>query len=223
MLACKNIYYRYARKAPWVLEDFSHEFGKGFHLIKGYSGCGKSTLLRILGGYLKQQRGKIEIDGYRKNNSRFQKQDLGFVFQQLNLLPLASVQRNLHLAASLAGISKRERNKNIDTYLEHLGLMDFKRRLPRSMSGGQQQRATIARALIKEPKVLLLDEPTSGLDDLNTEIIIKVLKEFVSDGNRVAIICTHDSRLDKVANDILDFNRFLPMEGHLEALAGTTG
>jgi len=223
MLSCNNIYYRYARKSPWVLEDFSHDFGKGIHLIKGYSGCGKSTLLRILGGYLKQQKGKVNIEGYRKNGISFQKQDLGFVFQQLNLLPLASVQRNLHLAASLAGISKTERLENIDKYLSLLGLQDFKKRLPKSMSGGQQQRATIARALIKEPKVLLLDEPTSGLDDLNTQIIIKVLKDFVSDGNRVAIICTHDSRLDQVANDILDFNRFLPMEGHLEALVGTTG
>lgn len=221
MLSCENLYYRYARKAPWVLEDFSHDFSEGVHLIKGYSGCGKSTLLRILGGYLKQQRGKVHVDGYKKNKTKYQKQDLGFVFQQLNLLPLASVQRNLHLAASLAGISRKIRNKNIDKYLTHLGLLDFKKRLPRSMSGGQQQRATIARALIKEPKVLLLDEPTSGLDDLNTEIIINVLKSFVNEGNRVAIICTHDSRLDKVADDILDFNRFLPMEGHLEALAGT--
>lgn len=219
MLNCKNIYYRYARRAPWVLEDFSHDFAPGIHLIKGYSGCGKSTLLRILGGYLKQQKGKINIDNYRKNNTKFQKQDLGFVFQQLNLLPLASVSRNLHLAASLAGVDRDTRNENVDKYLSRLGLQDFKKRLPKSMSGGQQQRATIARALIKEPKVLLLDEPTSGLDDLNTEVIIKVLKEFVEEGNRVAIICTHDSRLDPLANDILDFNRFLPMEGHLETLA----
>ncbi len=202
-----------------MLEDFSHDFAPGIHLIKGYSGCGKSTLLRILGGYLKQQKGKVNVDGYRKNNTKFKKQDLGFVFQQLNLLPLASVRRNLHLAASLAGVSRQTRNENVDKYLNRLGLQDFKKRLPKSMSGGQQQRATIARALIKEPKVLLLDEPTSGLDDLNTEVIIKVLKEFVDDGNRVAIICTHDSRLDPLADDILDFNRFLPMEGHLETLA----
>jgi ABC-type lipoprotein export system ATPase subunit len=99
-----------------------------------------------------------------------------------------------------------------------LGLEGFTHRLPQTMSGGQQQRATIARALIKEPQVLLLDEPTSGLDDLNTEVIIKVLGDFVSEARRVAIICTHDSRLDKIAHDILDFNRFLPLEGHLEAL-----
>ena len=163
-------------------------------------------------------KGKVSVDGYRKNNLAFQKRDLGFVFQQLNLLPLTSIQRNLHLAASLAGISRVRRVENIDNYLKRLGLEDFKKRLPKSMSGGQQQRATIARALIKEPKVLLLDEPTSGLDDLNTEIIIKVLEDFVNDGERVAIICTHDSRLDKIAHDIIDFNRFLPMEGHLEAL-----
>ncbi len=218
MLSCKNIYYRYGRRSPWVLEDFSHQFPAGIHLIKGFSGCGKSTLLRILGGYLKQQKGTVEVTGYRNNGLAFQKRDLGFVFQQLNLLPLTSIQRNLHLAASLAGISRARRIENIDNYLKRLGLENFKKRLPKSMSGGQQQRATIARALIKEPKVLLLDEPTSGLDDLNTEIIIKVLQDFINDGERVAIICTHDSRLDKIANDIIDFNRFLPMEGHLEAL-----
>jgi ABC-type lipoprotein export system ATPase subunit len=221
VLSCNNIYYRYYRKAPWVLEDFSHEFGSGIHLIKGFSGCGKSTLLRIIGGYLKQQKGTVNVEGYRSNNTDFKRKDLGFVFQQLNLLPLASIKRNLNLAAALAGIPKREREMNTDKYLNLLGLGDFKKRLPKSMSGGQQQRASIARALIKEPKVLLLDEPTSGLDDLNTEVIINVLREFINDSDRIAVICTHDSRLDKVAHDILDFNRFLPMEGHLEALAGT--
>jgi len=219
MISCKNIYYRYGRKAPWVLDDFSHTFASGIHLIKGYSGCGKSTLLRIIGGYLRQQRGQIEIDGYANNGRKFRKEDLGFVFQQLNLLPLASVQRNLHLSAALAGIPKQKREENVAYFLKRLGLEDFTKRLPKSMSGGQQQRATIARALIKEPEVLLLDEPTSGLDDLNTEVILKVLSDFVTEGKRIAIICTHDTRLDRIAHDIVDFNRFLPLEGHLEALA----
>jgi ABC-type lipoprotein export system ATPase subunit len=223
MLSCNNIYYRYARKAPWILDDFSHDFGSGIHLIKGFSGCGKSTLLRVIGGYLKQQKGEVSFNGYHTNNTKFKRKYLGFVFQKLNLLPLASIERNLNLAAALAGIPQSERNINIDKYLNLLGLGEFKKRLPMSMSGGQQQRASIARALIKEPKVLLLDEPTSGLDDLNTEVIIKVLKEFINGGDRIAIICTHDSRLDNIAHDILDFNRFLPMEGHLEALAGTAG
>lgn len=219
MVHCRNIRYRYTPKTPWVLEDFNHEFSEGVHLIKGYSGCGKSTLLRIIGGYLKPDSGIVQIKGFPDNKARFQKEGLGFVFQQLNLLPLASVERNLQLAASLAGIAPAKREQNVEKFLRLLGLEDFTRRLPKTMSGGQQQRATIARALIKEPRVLLLDEPTSGLDDLNTRIIIKVLGDFVAEGGRAAIICTHDSRLDTIAHDILDFNRFLPLEGHLEALA----
>ncbi len=219
MVTCKDICFRYRARTPWVLDNFCHEFGEGIHLIKGYSGCGKSTLLRIIGGYLRPHKGSVSIDGYKKNRGRFQKEGLGFVFQQLNLLPLASVERNLQLAASLAGIGARKRKENSRKFLKLLGLEDFNKRLPKSMSGGQQQRATIARALIKEPRVLLLDEPTSGLDDLNTRIITKVLSDFVGEGGRVAIICTHDARLDPIAHDILDFNRFLPLEGHLEALA----
>jgi len=217
MLSCEGIYYRYGRKLDWVLNDFSHSFKPGVHLIKGYSGCGKSTLLRILGGYLTPADGKVSI-GNKKPDRRFQRESLGFVFQQLNLLPLATIERNLQLAGSLAGIPKKQREENVDRFLMELGLEGFMKRLPGSMSGGQQQRATIARALIKEPEVLLLDEPTSGLDDLNTEVIIKVLEKFVKGGERVAVICTHDQRLDKIADEILDFNKFLPVERHLEAL-----
>ncbi|MFC4992946.1 ATP-binding cassette domain-containing protein [Rubritalea tangerina] len=218
MLSCKGVFYRYGAKLDWVLDDFSHAFGPGVHLIKGYSGCGKSTLLRLLGGYLTPTKGMVEVSGYRCPNRKFQREALGFVFQQLNLLPLATVERNLQLAGALAGISKHKRLENVDRYMEELGLEGFMKRLPGSMSGGQQQRATIARALIKEPEVLLLDEPTSGLDDLNTEVIIKVLERFIREGERVAVICTHDQRLDKIADEILDFNKFLPVERHLEAL-----
>lgn len=217
MVKCDDIYYRYSRKGGWILEGFTQEFKEGIHLIKGYSGCGKSTLIRLMGGYLKPHKGRIQHFG-KPPNASFQRNDLGFVFQQLNLLPLASLQRNLLIAAALGGVTGKKARENLNFYQEKLGLEEFSKRLPTSLSGGQQQRATIARALIKEPAVLLLDEPTSGLDDLNTEVIMNVLKEYVAEGERVAIICTHDSRLDKIADEVLDFNRFLPVERHLEAL-----
>lgn len=219
MLTCSNISYRYSRKGDWVLDDFSHSFQPGIHLIKGYSGCGKSTLLRIMGGYLKPHKGKINCGKKQKKpNKRFQRQELGFVFQQLNLLPLASLNRNLMIAAALGGASGKEAKQRAQHYIQKLGLEGFEKRRPPSLSGGQQQRATIARALIKNPSTLLLDEPTSGLDDLNTKVISSVLRDYVSGGNSVAIICTHDQRLDTIADEILDFNKFLPMERHLEAL-----
>jgi len=217
VVECKNIYFRYGRRADWVLNDFCHEFNHGIHLIKGYSGCGKSTLLRIMGGYLKPHKGKVLVKGKRTNSS-YKRRDLGFVFQQLNLLPLASLNRNLMIAASLGGVTGGRARDNVRFYTEKLGLTEYRKRLPTSLSGGQQQRATIARALIKDPSVLLLDEPTSGLDDMNTEVILRVLKNYIGEGGRTAIICTHDSRLDKIADDVLDFNRFLPVERHLEAL-----
>ena len=220
-LDCENIHFRYTRKTDWVINDFSHRFGPGITLIKGASGCGKSTLLRILAGYLAPSRGRVLTPtGKDPTNAHFQRQELGFVFQQLNLLPLASVARNLQMAGSLAGLSNKDTLERTERWLALLGLRDFADRRPAFLSGGQQQRAAIARALIKEPSVLLLDEPTSGLDDPNTQVICNTLRQYVI-GPRVCVICTHDHRLDFIAHEVLDFNRFLPLEGHLVALAGT--
>lgn len=220
-LLCENLFFRYSRKAEWVINDFSHQFAPGITLIKGSSGCGKSTLLRMLAGYLKCTGGRIVTPrGVLPSDRDFQRKELGFVFQQLNLLPLATVARNLQMAGSLAGLPHHETIERTQRWLALLGLRQFADRRPAFLSGGQQQRAAIARALIKEPSVLLLDEPTSGLDDLNTQVISNTLRQFVT-GPRVCVICTHDHRLDYIADEVLDFNRFLPLEGHLVALAGT--
>ncbi len=217
MLSCHDVCYRYGRSDHWVLDHFNHTFAPGIHLIKGYSGCGKSTLLRIMGHYLRPLQGHVQLHGQGLSR-HYRNQQLGFVFQQLNLLPLATVRRNLHLAAALGGVPRSTANQRMDYYLQRLGLQELARRKPTSLSGGQQQRATIARALIKEPDVLLLDEPTSGLDDLNTTIIKQVLQEFTQTGERCIVICTHDNRLDEISDEILDFNAFLPVEGHLATL-----
>jgi len=221
-LVCEGVSFRYGPHSRWILKDFDHAFTPGISFVQGASGCGKSTLLRLLAGYLPTEEGLIRTPGGRDpRDFLFQRQELGFVFQQINLLPLATLERNLELAASLAGVSATATRRRTAHWLGLLGLADFAKRRPDSLSGGQQQRAAIARALIKEPTVLLLDEPTSGLDDLNTQVIIRALQQFVL-GPRICVICSHDSRLHPIAHEILDFNRFLPLEGHLVALAGAT-
>jgi ABC-type multidrug transport system ATPase subunit len=218
-MICSDISFRYHAAQPWIIEGFSRTFAPGITLIKGASGCGKSTLLRLLAGYLMPCSGAIRtpIEG-GPSEPEFQRQHLGYVFQQLNLLPLATVSRNLALAASLAGLSPEQTEKSAARWLQLLGMEAYSSRLPKSLSGGQQQRAAIARALVKEPTVLLLDEPTSGLDDLNARVISRALQQFVT-GGRICVICSHDLRLESLAHEILDFNCFLPLERHLEALA----
>ena len=219
-LVCQGVAFRYGAYSRWIIKDFDHRFGPGISFVKGASGCGKSTLLRLLAGYLPPEQGVIKTpSGVIPTDPNFQRRDLGFVFQQINLLPLASLERNLQLAASLAEIAPALVAERSAHWLGLLGLSEFAKRHPSSLSGGQQQRAAIARALIKEPTVLLLDEPTSGLDDLNTQVIIRTLQQFVT-GPRICVICSHDSRLHPIAHEILDFNRFLPLERHLVALAG---
>ena len=218
-MTCSEVSFRYRAAQPWVIEHFSRAFEPGITLIKGASGCGKSTLLRLLAGYLAPCSGSIITPlGGGPAESEFQRRQLGYVFQQLNLLPLATVKRNLALAASLAGLTTAQTSQRSARWLQLLGMEAFANRLPNSLSGGQQQRAAIARALVKEPAVLLLDEPTSGLDDLNARVIRRALEEFVT-GARICVICSHDPRLEFLADEILDFNCFLPLERHLEALA----
>jgi ABC-type lipoprotein export system ATPase subunit len=218
-LLCRQVSFRYDVRSRWIIENFTHSFPAGVTFIKGASGCGKSTLLRLLAGYLVPQQGSIITPhAGSPRDTAFQRQDLGFVFQQINLLPLASVSRNLELAGSLAGLSSATTRARTEHWLGLLGLNEMARRRPSLLSGGQQQRAAIARALIKEPSVLLLDEPTSGLDDLNTQVILQVLRDYVA-AQRICVICSHDSRLHPIAHEILDFNRFLPLERHLVALA----
>jgi ABC-type multidrug transport system ATPase subunit len=217
-LSCSDVFYRYVPEQAWIINQFTHSFPPGIILIKGASGCGKSTLLRLLAGYLTPHAGVITTPfGGPPTEREYQRRHLGFVFQQLNLLPLATVMRNLALAGSLAGLSSSQISERAQKWLQLLGMEAFAERLPKSLSGGQQQRATIARALVKEPAVLLLDEPTSGLDDMNTRVISRALRDYVI-GDRICIISSHDARLEPIAHDILDFNRFLPVERHLEAL-----
>ncbi|MBC7980547.1 MAG: ATP-binding cassette domain-containing protein [Armatimonadetes bacterium] len=211
----RAVRYRYPGGKLPVFESLDLQLGPGITLAKGFSGCGKSTLLRLVAGLLSPAAGEVLTDSpYRVGSPRYLRLEIGFVFQQLNLLPLASVERNISLAVEMSGGD----TSRVPHWIDLLGLAKYAKSMPSRLSGGQQQRASIARALAKRPAILLLDEPTSGLDDLNTAVISKAIRQALAPGS-VCLIATHDKRLDSIANETLDFNSFLPVEEHLQALA----
>lgn len=210
-----GLHYRYPGAKSPVFESLDLELEPGITLAKGFSGCGKSTLLRLIAGLIKPVKGQILTDSpHQVGSPKYLRLDTGFVFQQLNLLPLASVERNIRLAVEMAGGDIGE----VQRWIDLLGLAKYAKSKPSRLSGGQQQRAGIARALAKQPPILLLDEPTSGLDDLNATVISNAIRNSLAPGS-VCLIATHDKRLDPIADEILDFNTFLPVEEHLQALA----
>ena len=216
-IRCQDVTFGYGKEP--VFDSFSHSFAPGVTLIKGYSGCGKSTLLKLLAGYLFPQKGKVLLpEPWGKPDKKFQREGLGFVFQQLNLLPLATLEGNLSIVSSLAGISARVSRERMAKLFGRLGLMEFSKRKPSALSGGQQQRAAVARALIKHPQVLLLDEPTSGLDEVNTKVIKNLIMTSLPK-DCICIVSSHDQRLEDISDEIVDFNIRLPVEGPFQQMA----
>lgn len=203
-LICRNLCFSYRTGVP-IITDFSHVFRPGITVLKGYSGSGKTTLLKLLAGYLKASSGEIKTPTGRKVTSRhYHRKDVAYMFQGINLLPLMSVERNLKLAAEMASIPKKEWVPRFEHLLSDLGLQELRKRRADKLSGGQAQRAALARTLMKDAATILLDEPTSGLDDSNTNIIRKLITQDAS--KRICIISTHDSRLFDLANEIIDFD-----------------
>lgn len=225
MISVKNLSFSYSKgkSANPVFADFNLEIQPGVTLLKGFSGCGKTTLLRLLAGFLEPDSGAIVYpEGVVCGTKDFRRRQMAFVFQSLNMLPLASVRRNCELAASITG-EVPDFEARLLHWSKRLGVDHLLDVRPSQLSGGQNQRASLARALIPAPQFLFMDEPSSGLDDLNTSILVNSLKEYLSEGQKPTylIISTHDSRMETFANEIHDFNYLLSTEGHLQSLAGT--
>ncbi len=207
-LVCDNISFAYNRGVQ-VFSGFSYVFKPGITVLKGYSGSGKTTLLKLLAGYLQVSSGRIITPtGLKVTSRRYHRQDVAYMFQGINLLPLMSVERNLHLAAEMAALPRKEWQPRCETLLHDLGLQELRHRRADKLSGGQAQRAALARTLMKNAPTILLDEPTSGLDDGNTNIIKKLVTQDAS--HRICIISTHDQRLLELADDLIDFDHSVP-------------
>ena len=203
-LICDNISFAYNRDVK-VFDGFSHTFKPGITVLKGYSGSGKTTLLKLLAGYLKVSSGRIITPtGVRVTSRRYHQRDVAYMFQGINLLPLMSVERNLHLAAEMAMLPRKQWKPRCEALIRDLGLQELRHRRADKLSGGQAQRAALARTLMKDASTILRDEPTSGLDYGWSSIIKKLVTQDAS--RCICIISTHDSRLFELADDLIDFD-----------------
>lgn len=204
-LICESVTFGYNSKQT-IFDSYSHVFPEGISILKGYSGCGKTTLLKILAGYLRIKSGRIITpNGDSINSHAYRSRHVSYMFQGINLLPLATVDRNLRLCAEMAMMPHTRWKKRSAQLLNYLGLESLRHKKANSLSGGQAQRAALARTLMKDSDILLLDEPTSGLDDANTAIIKNMIRQEAR--NKVCIVSTHDSRLFEIAHEIIDFDK----------------
>ena len=168
-------------------------------LLLGSSGSGKSTLLNIIAGLLKPQNGEVILDGtsvYQLSSRKmdqFRGQKIGIVFQKPHFIKSLNIYDNIAIASSLAGLPIDA--KRISLLLETLGLAGKAKKYAEELSQGQLQRASIARALVNHPSVLIADEPTSSLDDENAENVISLLTEQAASSHASLIVATHDNRV----------------------------
>jgi putative ABC transport system ATP-binding protein len=182
-----------------VLQGVNLDIPKGdFLALMGPSGSGKTTLLNLLGGLDTPSSGTIEVDGVATNGlgasglSRWRARHVGFVFQLYNLLPVLTAERNVELPLLLTKLSKAERRTRVAVALKAVGLADRARHYPRQLSGGQEQRVGIARAIVTDPTLLLCDEPTGDLDRKAGDEILDLLQTLNRDYGKTIVMVTHD-------------------------------
>ncbi len=182
-----------------VLKDLRLQVAQGeFLALMGPSGSGKSTLLNLIGGLDRPTNGSVSIGGEQVHElsdrrlADWRARHVGFVFQLYNLLPVLTAERNVELPLLLTHLSRAERKRHVETALAVVGLTHRARHFPRTLSGGEQQRVGIARALVTDPTLLLCDEPTGDLDRKSGDEILDLLQELNRDYGKTIIMVTHD-------------------------------
>jgi putative ABC transport system ATP-binding protein len=192
-----------------ALDDVNLSLDEGkIYVVLGPSGSGKSTLLNMVGGLDVLTSGTIIVDGIdiskanKKEMTEYRRKIIGFVFQFYNLVPDLTALENIEVVSD---ISNKETNLNIDEIMEALEILDLKNRFPRELSGGQQQRIAIARALVKNPKILLCDELTGALDTKSSRSVLKVIEKVNQKYHTTIIIITHNEVIQGIADVIIRF------------------
>lgn len=198
--------YRQGNRTVHALKHVDLAIGAGEHVaIQGPTGGGKSTLLQMLGGLDRPTSGTITLGDDEISKmpdarlAKIRAKEIGFVFQNFNLIPTLTAQENVETALEPLGVAAPERAERAAAALASVGLADRAGHLPSELSGGQQQRVAIARALVKEPDVLLADEPTGALDEETRDEILEILEGIRRDRGLTLIVVTHDSAVARRA------------------------
>ena len=197
-----------------VLDGLSLEIARGdFVALMGPSGSGKTTLLNLIGGLDRPTTGSIDVDGQaidRMSDSKlgqWRATHVGFVFQMYNLLPVLTAERNVELPLLLTRLGKADRLKRVHTALSLVGLADRMKHKPKELSGGQEQRVGIARAIVTDPTLLLCDEPTGDLDRKSGDEILDLLQALNKQHGKTIVMVTHDPRAAERANRTLHLEK----------------
>jgi len=185
-------------------------FEKGeFTALVGPSGCGKTTLLNLIGGLDKPTSGEVYVEETKLSTLTerqiidFRLKNIGFVFQAYNLIPVLTARENVEFIMHLQGIDKEERAKRVEELLDRVGLKDKMDQRPSALSGGEQQRVAVARALASKPKYVLADEPTANLDSASTANLLDIMLRLNEEDNITFIFSAHDSRVMKRARRLI--------------------
>ena len=212
VVCCKDVKknFKVGNEKVEILKGITLDIKEGeFVAIIGESGSGKSTFLNILGGLMPCECGEITINENRidKLNENklalFRRHNVGFIFQAYNLMPQLSAIENVEMPLIFSGVSKNKRRKRALDMLKKVGLEDRVNHKPSELSGGEQQRVSIARALMNNPKVILADEPTGNLDSKTSVEILELLKELNEKYKTTFVVVTHSKVVYKYATRII--------------------
>lgn len=209
-----------------VLQGLNLDVEKGeFIAFMGPSGSGKTTLLNLLGGIDVPTAGKVVVAGDEITHMSARKltswraRHVGFVFQMYNLIPVLTAYQNVELPVLLTKLSKEQRRKHVETALSVVGLGDRMHHYPRQLSGGQEQRVGIARAIVADPTFLLCDEPTGDLDRKSADEVLDLLERLVHDYGKTVLMVTHDPLAAERAQVVLHLNKGVLVEAQKSEVA----
>ncbi len=208
-----KVFHRGAERID-VLQGVNLDVPRGDYVaLMGPSGSGKTTLLNLIGGLDSPTQGAVEVAGARIEKmpggklARWRARHVGFVFQLYNLLPVLTAERNVELPLLLTGLSRAERKRHVAAALAVVGLSDRAKHYPRQLSGGQEQRAGIARAIVTDPTLLLCDEPTGDLDRKSGDEILDLLQALNTRHGKTIVMVTHDPHAAARARRVLHLDK----------------